>query len=58
MCLGCKSVVCLHDHTHWLNKLYAMVLFVMFEEQKTHPYNQQLLGSRDVEGVAPSTSLK
>ena len=33
------------------------VLFRAFEEQRNHPYNQQLLGSGDVKGVVPSASL-
>ena len=49
--LGWESVVCLDNHTHWLCRLYVLILFyycllfVAFEEWRTHPYNQQLLGT-------------
>ena len=60
-CLGCESVVCLDNHTQWLHRLcililfYYCLLFVAFEEQRTHPYNQQLLGIDDVEYTEAST---
>ena len=44
-CLGCKSVVCLDNHTQWLRRLYVLIffyfflLFVAFEEWRTHPCN-------------------
>ena len=56
-CLGCENVVSLDNHTQWLHRLYVLILFyyfllfVAFEEQKTHPYNQQLLGTDDVEYI-------
>ena len=57
MRLGCNSVVCLDNHMQWLHKLYVLflfyycLLFVSFEEWGTHPYNQQLLGTDDVEYI-------
>jgi len=41
--LGCGSVVCLDNNTQWLHKLHVLILFyycllfVVFEEQRTHP---------------------
>ena len=46
MRLGCENVVCLDNHMQWLCRLYVLILFyycllfVVFEEQMTHPYNQ------------------
>ena len=29
-CLGCKSVVCLDNHTQWLRRLYVLIFFFTF----------------------------
>ena len=29
-CLGCKSVVCLDNHTQWLRRLYVLIFFLLF----------------------------
>ena len=48
--LGCESVVCLDNHTQWLRRLYVLILFyycllfVAFEERRTHPCNHQFQG--------------
>ena len=49
-CLGCKSVVCLDNHTQWLRRLHVLVLFrycllfVAFEEQRFHSCNHHFRG--------------
>ena len=59
--LGWESVVCLDNHTHWLCRLYVLILFyycllfMVFEEQMTHPCNQQLSITNDVEYTEAST---
>ena len=55
LCLECGNIVCLDNHTQWLRKLYVLLLFyyfllfVAFDERRTRPYNQQLLGTDDIE---------
>ena len=55
-----KSVVCLYKHAQWLCRLYVLILFyyfllfVAFKEKRTYPYNQQHLGSDEVEYIEAS----